>query len=533
MQLTSFDLKDPVFDCLGLAVSVQIVTLDNLYGLHASRVRVRRDGDRLNVRCDRLAWAGQQEEAFGQIDVQALRHADGSLRLRVRASAENPIRCLKILVRDLDPGMSIVAPGVDPVEAGRSGCTLHYPTQLAAPVAGIRAGSQRIAVRIEDSRVAPKRFGIWVERHGPLRGRGVAEIIHEQEATKFSGEMTVSGLVIEPGVSVERCLESHLRFAEGSLGLVPWAQRADVPSWARRIRLVATLHGMHFTGRIFLRYPEMLDVLSFLAERIPGEEILAYLPGWEGRYYWQYGEYRPEPGLGGADGFVRLCRGARELGIHVMPMFGANCANVRLPRIARLPESAHLKSATRNRFHGNQPDWDLSRSHDTGWQRWFNPGHPEWRDHLASQIEACSERFGIDAVFLDTVHAWTNDPDHAVFDGLRALTRRLRHHIPQLLLAGEADYDSLLSLFPLFQRPWWTTPPAWTFRYVRRFGHLCEGEPSGRTGVHEFGVFEPPTPSAADPAFIETIAFQDGTLERDRETIEATLRDLTGRDSRS
>jgi hypothetical protein len=214
-------------------------------------------------------------------------------------------------------------------------------------------------------------------------------------------------------------------------------------------------------------------------------------------------------------------------------MFGANCANVRLPRIARLPESAHLKSATRNRFHGNQPDWDLSRSHDTGWQRWFNPGHPEWRDHLASQIEACSERFGIDAVFLDTVHAWTNDPDHAVFDGLRSLTRRLRHHIPQLLLAGEADYDSLLSLFPLFQRPWWTTPPAWTSRYVRRFGHLCEGEPGGRTGVHEFGVFEPPTPSAADPAFIETIAFQDGTLEREREKIEATLVDLAARDSRS
>ena len=135
-------------------------------------------------------------------------------------------------------------------------------------------------------------------------------------------------------------------------------------------------------------------------------------------------------------------------------------------------------------------------------------------------------------MFLDTVHAWTNDPDHAVFEGLRSLTRRLRRQIPQLLLAGEADYDFLLSLFPLFQRPWWTTPPAWTSRYVRRFGHLCEGEPSGRTGVHEFGVFEPTAPSAADPAFIETIAFQDGTLEREREKIEATLSDLAARDSR-
>jgi hypothetical protein len=533
MQLTSFDLKDPLFDCFGLAVSVQVVTLENLYGLEPSRVRIRRGDDRLDVHCNQLTWAGQQEEASGQVDLLALRIPDGSLRLRLRAHTGSPIRCLKVLLRDLDPGVSIAAPGVDPVEAGRSGCLLHYPTQLPAPVAAIEAGGQRIAVRIEDTRVTPKRFGAWVERFGPFRGRGVAEIICEQEAAKFSGELTISGLVLEPGVSAEQCLDSHLGFAEESLGLVPWDRREDVPSWARRIALVATLHGMHFTGRIFLRYPEMLDILQFLAERLPGEEILAYLPGWEGRYYWQYGEYRPERELGGADGFARLCHGARELGIHVMPMFGANCANARLPRIARLPESAHLKSATRNRFHGNQPDWDLSRSHDTGWQRWFNPGHPEWQNHLASQIEACSDRFGIDAVFLDTVHAWTNDPDHAVSDGLRALTGRLRNHIPELLLAGEADYDFLLSLFPLFQRPWWTTPPAWTSRYVRRFGHLCEGEPSGRTGVHEFGVFEPLAPPPADPAFIETIAFQDGTLERERETIEAKLRALADHDSRS
>lgn len=526
MQHTSFDLKDPVFDCLGLAVSVQIVTLENLFGLRASRVRVRSGGDRVDVRCDRLAIAGQQEEASGSLALEALRNRDGSLRLRLRARTGGPIRCLKVLVRDLDPVLSIAAPGVEPTAADRAGCVLQYPTQLSAPVVGIRAGGQQIAVRIEDARVTPKRFAIWVEHHGPLAGRGVVEIIHEQEATRFAGELESSGLVIEPGVPVERCLESHLRFAEGSLLLVPWDEREDVPSWARRIRLVATLHGMHFTGRIFLRYREMLDVLRFLAERVPGEEILAYVPGWEGRYYWQYGDYRPEPELGGADGFARLCRGARELGIHVMPMFGANCANVGLHGIARLPESAHLKSATGNRFHGNQPDWDLSRSHDTGWQRWFNPGHPAWRDHLASQIEAICERFGIDAVFLDTVHAWTNDPDHAVSDGLEALTRRLRNHIPELLLAGEADYDFLLSLFPLFQRPWWTTPPAWTARYVRRFGHLCEGEPSGRTGVHEFGVFEPAAPPTADPAFIPTIAFQDGTLERDRDAIEAALRDL-------
>jgi hypothetical protein len=194
-----------------------------------------------------------------------------------------------------------------------------------------------------------------------------------------------------------------------------------------------------------------------------------------------------------------------------------------------MPADAHLASATGHRFHGNQPDWDLSRAHDTGWQAWLNPGHAGWRARLAAQIEAVLEAFGLDAVFLDTVHAWTNDPVAPVFDGVRALVERLRAHVPGLLLAGEADYDALLGLFPLFQRPWWERPAAWTSRYVRRFAHLCEGEPRGLTGVHEFGLWAPRAAPDDAPGFLPTLAFQDGTLERARETIERRLAEIVAR----
>jgi hypothetical protein len=117
---------------------------------------------------------------------------------------------------------------------------------------------------------------------------------------------------------------------------------------------------------------------------------------------------------------------------------------------------------------------------------------------------------------------WTNDRDHAVADGHRALARRLHAAIPDLLLAGEYDYDALLGCYALFQRAWWTRAPRWTERYVRRFAHLCEAEPQGRTGVHEFGVWKPGTiPSA--PGLLATIAFQDGTLEQSRDAIEAAI----------
>jgi hypothetical protein len=105
----------------------------------------------------------------------------------------------------------------------------------------------------------------------------------------------------------------------------------------------------------------------------------------------------------------------------------------------------------------------------------------------AGPADQRSRRFGFDAVF-PTCQIWVNDPDHAVFDGYRALAARLHTAIPDLLLAGEYDYDALLGCFGLFQRAWWTQSPAFTQRYVRRFAHLCEGEPEGRTGVHEFGV---------------------------------------------
>jgi hypothetical protein len=522
VQFASFDLEDPVFSALGLQLSVQVVTLENLYGLAADHVAVREGAGSFEMRAERLSWAGQQEQAQGHVELRVDRTPAGSLRAVVRAGAPEPIRCVKLLVRDLEAPLELV-----PVEGkhrvvGEHGELLAYPRTLPTPLLFVRSGGALLGLRAEDERVREKRFAVSVERTGPLAGRGVVELIHEEDASRFSTELATPPWLLTPNASLAEVERDHLGFVERAHDLAPWQERADVPDWARRLRMVATLHGMHFSGRIFLRYDEMLDVLRFLAERVPGEHILAYLPGWEGRYYWQYGDYRPEPRLGGEKGFGALCEGARRLGVHLMPMFGANCVNRWLPTMVGLDPRANLKSATGNRFHGNQPDWDLARAHDTGWQAWLNPGHPDWRERLAADIETLAGRHGIDAVFLDTVHAWTNDPDHPVTDGLRALVKRLRSNVPGLLLAAEADYDALLPLFALFQRPWWTESPGWSSRYVRRFGHLCEGEPRGRTGVHEFGVYASDAWSG-EPGYLPTVAFQDGTLEQTREDLEQRL----------
>ncbi len=528
MQFASFELADPVYEAFGFRFSLQTTTLENLYGLDPERVRVRETSDGFSLSSDRLSWAGQQQRAEGALGIELRREPGGALRAKLRARAPTPIRTLKLLLRDLELPLAVHRPGGgEPTRVAEHGELLVYPTLVPAPLACIRCGDERLGLRAEDREVRPKRFAVYAERVGPLAGRGAIELIHEEAASRFGSEVETPDWVIGRGQSPDALERAHLDFAEDALGLTPWESRTDVPAWARELRLVATLHGMHFTGRVFLGYAQMLEILRFLAARLPGRHILAYLPGWEGRYYWQYGNYRPEPRLGGPEGFAALCEGARTLGVHVMPMFGANCANVWLPAARDLPTEAVLTSATGNRFHGNQPDWDLARAHDTGWQAWMNPGHPAWRERLAGSIEGLAERYGFEAVFLDTVHAWTNDPHHPVTDGIRALVERLRRSLPGVLLAAEADYDALLPLFPLFQRPWWTRAAPWTARYVRRFGHLCEGEPRGLTGVHEAGLHRSDAwrPEAGTLA---TVAFQDGTLEACRDALARLLEELAG-----
>jgi hypothetical protein len=524
MHFASFDLGDPVFDACGLRLSAQVTTLENLYGVDPERVRVETGAGRARIVATGLRSAGGQLRHPGTLELVVEETAPGVVRTRMSAQAPEPIRCVKLLLRDLDPALATSSDGAAFAPVGDHGDVFGYPMRIPTPLVWLRSGCALLALRAEDERVREKRFAFHRERAGPLAGRGCAELIHEEAATRFAPAIASPDLVVDRRGDPRATEAEHVAWLERAFGLVPFAARADVPAWARELRVVAVLHGMHWSGRVFLDYAGMLEALRFVAERAGGRHVLAYLPGWEGRYYWQYGEYRPEPRLGGDAGFAALCDGARALGAHVMPMFGANCVNAWLAKPA--DPAAYLKSATGNRFHGNTPDWDLSRAHDTGWQAWLNPGHPGWRDELAGRIESLAARFGFDAVFLDTTEIWTNDPDHDVYDGYRALCARLRGAIPELLLAGEYDYDALDACFPLFQRAWWTRAPAWSRRFVRRFAHLCEGEPEGRTGVHELGVWKPGC-IAAEEGLLATVAFQDGTLERSRDAIERALAALT------
>ena len=70
--------------------------------------------------------------------------------------------------------------------------------------------------------------------------------------------------------------------------------------------MVTTLHGMHYTGYMFNDYAKMLEILRWMATQIPADRVLVFLAAWDGRYYWDYPNYRASDRMGGEAGFREL-----------------------------------------------------------------------------------------------------------------------------------------------------------------------------------------------------------------------------------
>lgn len=523
MQFHSFDTCDPLFAFDGWQLSFQVITLENTYGLNPARTTITRQGESWRLVCDELSWAGQQRRAPGGL-VALIRRADGGLRLSITADAATTIRCVKILLRDL-PTLHTLDLLDHPEPVPEAGTLLRYPNYLRLPLLFVQHDAGTIGVRCEDAQGRAKRFAVYAERFGPLAGRYAVELIHEEDARFFAPHVELPDWVIAPAPDLDAFREAQLAFAEAQMGLKPWERRGDVPAWARRISLVLTIHCMHWTGYTFNTYEDARAIIRHVTDRLPGEHVLALLPGWEGRYYWQYGDYRPEPLLGGVEGFARLADEAQARGVHLMPFFGVTCANAwTTPGFEKLGATSRMKSPTRTVYVGNRPDWDLSRGRDTTWQAWLNIGAPLWRAELQRQIQRTLDSYDLDAVFLDCPEVWTNDPDYNLREGLHALVRDLRAARPNLLVTGEDWWDGILDVLPMCQTTRkWRPVPAWAGRYARFFEHIADSEPSrGSTGVFESG-FAPYEPLPPEPHYIPTIAFVDGTLERAPQAVDAMI----------
>lgn len=522
----SYDPRDPLYDlpgAPGVRWGVQVFTTVNLYQLDPAQVTLSDDG--LSLHAAGLAWAGQQQRSAGQVRVRITRDGEAFV-WRIEAEHAEPIKVIKLMLWGLPAnaiasgwwqptsriGQAAVATSTRPVR-------WNYPwREWLTPwaCAGEGDNEPQVIVSFRDDQVRAKRLYTHLPPYADQQS--VVELIFEEDAGHWGQKVETCEMrlhIAQDRAAVDADFAAHQRFIERAYQLQLWDTRPDVPAWMRDIKLVLNLHGQHWTGYVFNTFDQMAETLKTIARHVPGQHILGYIPGFEGRYYYAYPHYRPGEALGGDAGFRRLLATAESLGVRLMPMFGMHGANVQVyPDYQR---SAFVDRTNAALTRVNFPDWDTDRFGEDD-QVFLNPGEPTFRAHLIEQVSNIVRDYGVSGVFLDTSACWFNDPRHNLFAGYQALVAELHRRHPNLLIAGEGWYDAILGLFPVNQS-WLNVDrhfryPQLLTQYGRALGHLSEGAPGPvSTGVHERGfLFEQPGP--VTPGHIPAVGIADDTMAR-------------------
>jgi hypothetical protein len=527
----SFDFPEPVVAFAGHRFGFLVFTAENTYGLDQSKmhVEINNVGDNsgtMQLTCSGFVWAGGQEHALGSLTAN-FRRDIGKIEWDVTVEMDHPIKTVTTVIRDVPRGNVSFGGGALSDQKDNEllsaypfgGGDLHGPgsaNSMSTPLAIVQAGeTDFLFISPLDEKVRPKRFYFQ-----PGEKAYRVEAIYEHDGWRNDRKVIVPRWRLGHAMTFEGAVLSHMNFVEQAFNLPTWEARNDLPAWTRRIVMVTTLHGMHYTGYMFNDYAKMLEILRWMATQIPGERVLVFLSSWDGRYYWDYPNYQVPARMGGETGFRQLVQEGQKLGFKIMPMFGANAANraqLVWPKIA----NAATKKIDGDVYNLNWVDWNNDR-HQDGWLTYMNLGVDSWRNWLSGRISDIIQRFGVDAYFLDIVGGHVNDTTADMHEGTRRLVMDLRAKHPQVLCVGEMPYDALHGFIPVYHAG---GGPRWQ-KYSRFFQHLSSPAPGrGSSGVHEsgFGRFNTETLSLNNNA-IPTLQVVDDTFTKFRDVMAETIR---------
>jgi hypothetical protein len=519
----SFDFPEPSVQVGAYRIGFLVFTYENAYALDPAALSAKTNGDRVELTCTRLTWAGGQQTAPGRLHATFARDGD-TIEWTAIAEMDQPIKTVTAVVRGVPRGR-ISAAGATPSDPRQNELLFGYPFSagdldtaagLTTPLLVVEpAAGAPVALSSRDDRVRAKRFYLQPGEQGYR-----IELVHETEGWTRQKSVSVPVWRVGPVESIDAATRDHYAHLERAYRLTKFASRADAPAWMRDMALAVTLHGMHYTGYIFNDYTRMLETLRWIGTRIPAGRVLAFIAAWDGRYYWNYPLYKADDRMGGEAGFKALIREGRRLGFHMMPMFGTNAANSKLPMYARVA-AASTEKIDGDPMPINWVDWDNDR-HMDGWLRYMNPGVDEWRQWLSGRIADVIERYEPDAYFLDIVGGWMNNPKADMHDGTRKLILDLRAKYPQVAVVGEMHYDALLEFIPMFH-----AGPATRIieEYAHFFQHLSHPAPGrGSSGVHESGFnrWNEQTLSLGELQ-IPTLNIVDDTMTKYQKEMEAVI----------
>ena len=474
---------------LSFIASVEVFSLENIYTV--AQGTYRKKG---NSYCaDTLVWANT-EAVKGSVTVKKNKIENG-FRFDICASLDRPIRGVKLRLDNLPLGTLMTLINSD-AKVTEYGALYKYPEgwrTLATPLLVFRIESGKyLYIRCLDSTVNAKRFFLRKENNA-MR----VDIVQDQDGTHLSEKYRVPPVEVGVVDDVSVIYRRQSDTIKETYGLEDYENLSIKPVWLDDISLVVTMHMEAFTGYIFHTYEQAFRDICKLTQLIEGKRILVYLAGWEGRYYYKYGNYTPDDRLGGAEALKDYVKKIQALGCKVMAMYGMNMVNKTLNPVKGIVAQSEFESVSGAKFHAGSVDWEGAHHYDFGDHAHLNIANPAWQDVLFGQIKDATDRYGFDGAFLGIAACYTNDKNYKLYEGVVAFCDRLRTIRPQFLVAGEGYYDGLSRAMPLFQSGHTDgllhyhdrADESLFTRFSREFAHLCIGDPGrGSTGVHEQGT---------------------------------------------
>lgn len=515
----------PVTDgALGYEISAEVFTFDNLYTVPQGGYR--KSGN--TYRSDSLVW-GDTEPTEGTVILTEEKAPPYGKKFTVKARMGQTVRSVKLRFDGLPLGTLVNLTSEDK-EITEEGLVETYHNGwrgLTTPLIVFRLkNGKHLFLRCLDDDVNVKYF--FFKRTGEDAMR--VDIVQEQNATAFTREYAAPPVECGVADEIEDIYRIQSDYIAQTFGVREWEESPIVPAWMRDVSLVVTMHMETYTGHIFHTYEQAARDVERLSKRLDGKRILVYLAGWEGRYYYKYGDYTPDERLGGAEKLKEAVARMHACGAKVLAMYGINMANADLPEVAPLVEDSCVVTASgRKLICGGSVDWDGSHSYDVnGKLTNFNIADKGWQDHLFRQIEAATKEYDFDGAFLDILAYCDNDMRAHPYTGIKQFCERLRAIKPDFLLSGEGYYDGLSAVIPLFQSGHTSgemhyhdrSSPLLFTRFSREFAHLCLGDPAhGSTGVHELGT-NPEKKAPLRKGIIPTLSLVDDTLDAAPEQVE-------------
>jgi hypothetical protein len=524
----SFDFPEPSVSFGAHRFGFMVFTDENTYAPDPAGMKAQVNGDTMTLTCNGFTWAGGQEKAPGTLTAQFRRNGT-TISWDATVEMAHPVKTVTAVVRDVPKGRVSFAGNPPPQNQNIEneivgGYTfgagdLHGGTAIpgiSTPCAAVEASATEwFYLRSLDTKVRPKRFSF---QSGERAFR--TELIYEHDAWRNDKKITVPGWEIGRAPTLAAATDIHFAHIEKAYNIPNWETRTDVPAWMRKIGLVTTMHGQHYTGFIFNTYAQQLEILKWQATQMPADRQLIFLASWDGRYYWDYPNYEVSKRMGGEEGFRRLIKEGQAMGFRMMPMYGANTANRKNPIWPKIA-AGETRKIDGNTYYLDWVDWNNDR-HQDGWLTYMNLGHDAWRKHLSDRIAWMIEKFSPDAYFLDIIGGHVNSTTGDMHEGSRRLVMDLKRRYPTCWCVGEMPYDALHEFISVYHAG---GGGRWT-KYSRFFAHLSAPAPGrGSSGVHEagFGRFNTETLGIGQAPSIPTLQVVDDTFTKHRDVMAAII----------